>query len=184
MKEAIGGTWLFGIVLTFVVLFTTFISVSTNYSRCFKIKDEILTTIEHYNGVNKSTISKINDYVNGIGYSSTGNCPTDDNECWYGFKIGINDRSVGRKDVNYCISKHTITKPYQAQYDSVKDRYYVTDIDGPIGHPRSAYYQVIVFFKLNWPILNSIFNLKISGETSIIYNWVDITEIHNDRCTG
>ena len=64
MKEAIGGTWLFGIVLTFVVLFTTFISLSTNYSRCFRIKDEIITTIEHYNGVNEKSLKYINEFEN------------------------------------------------------------------------------------------------------------------------
>lgn len=178
MKEAMGGTWLFGIVLTFVVLFTTFISLSTNYSRCFKIKDEIITTIEHYNGVNEKSISRINEYLSGIGYSSTGNCPEDDSSCWYGFKVGNNTRTMGRKDVNYCISKYTITRPYKAENGKV------TEINGPIGHPRSAYYKVTVFFKLNWPIISSIFNLNISGETSVIYNWIDIEPIKSDMCTG
>ncbi len=179
MKESIGGTWLFGIVLTFVVLFTTFISLSTNYSRCFKIKDEIVTTIEHYNGVNKNSIKRINEYLSGIGYSSTANCPTDDSNCWYGFKIGSNT-NMGRKNVNYCISKHTITKPA----DVDESTGVVTNINGPIGHPRSAYYQVAVFFKLNWPIISSIFSIEISGETSIIYNWVDIPALANDTCSG
>ncbi len=177
MKESIGGTWLFGIVLTFVVLFTTFISLSTNYSRCFKIKDEIVTTIEHYNGVNKNTINRINEYLSGIGYSSTSNCPTDDSNCWYGFKIG-NVSSMGKKNVNYCISKHTINKGFDKDGDTV------TNINGPIGHPRSAYYQVAVFFKLNWPIISSVFSIEISGETSIIYNWVDEEPLKSDLCTG
>ena len=52
MKEAVGGTWLFGIVITFIVFFTTYISMSTNYAKSFKVKDEILLTIEHFKGVN------------------------------------------------------------------------------------------------------------------------------------
>ena len=60
MKEAIGGTWLFGIVITFIVFFTTFISFSTNYSRTFKVKDEVITIIERHKGVNDNTIIYIN----------------------------------------------------------------------------------------------------------------------------
>ena len=43
-------------------------------------------------------------------------------------------------------------------------------ISGVIGHPESAYYSVAGFFRLDWPILNSFFNINITGETSIIYN--------------
>ena len=169
MKEAIGGTWLFGIVITFVVLFTSFVALSTNYSRCFNIKDEILTTIEHYNGVNEKSLAKINEYLGGVGYSSTSKCPSNDGSAsqWYGFKIGNNTSTVGQTNANYCIRKHTITKPYENNGGSIT-------INGPIGHPRSAYYQVAVFFNLNIPIIRTLFNINITGETGVIYNWVDI----------
>lgn len=184
MKEAIGGTWLYGIVLVFVVLFTTFISISTNYSRCFRLKDEIITTIEHYNGVNYKSINTINEYLNGIGYASTGDCPenTSEEETWYGFmnsttcsKDGTCNSST-TKDVNYCIKKFTIVKRACLTDDKK------VDVTGAIGHPRSAYYQVVVFFKLNWPIINSLFNIHISGETGIIYNWNDQAIIPNKSC--
>lgn len=172
MKEAIGGTWLFGIVLAFIVLFTTFISLSTNYSRCFRIKDEIINTIEHYNGVNPDSLTKISEFLNGIGYSSTSNCPTDDPTAqWHGFTAGVNDKSTGTNNANYCIAKFTITDSYKVSAGgNIK-------INGPIGHPRSAYYQVAVFFKLNWPIIEKMFTIQISGETKIIYNWNDISAL-------
>ena len=179
MKESIGGTWLFGIVVTFVVLFTSFISLSTNYSRCFRIKDEIITTIEHYNGVNKKSVKKINEYLKGLGYATAGDCPENsmsndsgkpEDGTWYGFSRTNDTNYVANgKNVNYCIQKVTIVKPY------CTDGNKVTGINGPIGHPRSAYYQVLVFFALDMPILRSIFNINISGETSVIYNWNDET---------
>lgn len=94
MKEAIGGTWIYVIVLAFIALFTCFVSVSTNYSRCFKIKDEILTTIEIYHGLNQQSVTRINDYLTGIGYSSEGNCPNDGN-CWYGFSTSNDNGPSG-----------------------------------------------------------------------------------------
>ncbi len=155
MKEAIGGAWIYTIVLIFIAVFTCFISVSTNYSRCFRIKDEILTTIEMYHGINEQTITKINDYLKGIGYASTGTCP-DDGTCWYRFSTNSNNRIAGYgQKVNYCLAKTSVIEPGGA--------------NGPIGHIESAYYKVVVFFKLDWPILRQFFNINIAGETSIIY---------------
>lgn len=162
MKESIGGTWLFGLVIAFVVMFTTFVSVSTNYSRCFKIKDDMLAIIEYYHGVNDQSLSAINEMLVSIGYSSTGECPTDGNSCWFGYSTSSLGASGYGGNINYCIAKHKITK--QATFDGTQ-----LDYEGALGHPESAYYQVIVFFRLDWPILRQIMEINIDGETSIIY---------------
>ena len=45
MRESIGGAWLVGIVITFVVLFTSYLALSVNYSKAFKVKNEIISLI-------------------------------------------------------------------------------------------------------------------------------------------
>ncbi len=161
MKESIGGTWLFGIVIAFIVFFTSFISFSTNYAKCFKVKDEILTAIEHYKGVNDQSVARISNYVTKMGFYSTGKCSDGSGEIkssmsnysdWLGFDH--NGGAVSNSsDATYCIRRYVISS----------DKY------GPIGHPPAAYYQVVVFFKLDWPVFNTIFNVRIEGETSIIH---------------
>ncbi len=177
MKEAIGGTWMFGLVIAFLALFTTFVSVTTNYSRCYKIKDEILLAIERNHGINEDSIGTINEYLKGIGYSSTGSCPTDGN-CWYSFNINQQNPSSYSKasngNINYCISKHSVT-----ERTTGKDVIYT---NGAIGHPDSAYYEAVVFFRLDWPILNTFFNIKISGETSVIFLLNDYDNIKTGTC--
>ena len=42
MKEAIGGSWLFTLIITLLAFFTCFISISTNYTRTYNIKDNRL----------------------------------------------------------------------------------------------------------------------------------------------
>lgn len=158
MKEAIGGTWLYGIVLLFIVVFTTFVSVSTNYSRCYKIKDEIVLAIEHYKGINAKTIKTINEYLTGIGYSATGNCP-EDGTTWYRFSSGSAVGTAGYgTNTNYCLSKHTVVSKSEATG--------VTN--GPIGHPERAYYGVAVFFRLDWPIFRRFFTITITGESAVV----------------
>lgn len=160
MKEAIGGTWLFGIIITFIVFFTTYLSMSTNYAKSFKVKDEILITIEHYKGVNQQSLSRINSYLKEIGYFSSGECESvggDNAETrknfskWLGFNT--NSTSYGStNNANYCIRRSKFASG-----------------DNDAGHPRSAHYQVIVFFSVDWPVVGMLLNVKIEGETSIIH---------------
>ena len=46
MREAIGGTWIFSIVIVFIVLFTSFLAISVNYSKAFRVKNGIINIIE------------------------------------------------------------------------------------------------------------------------------------------
>ena len=61
MKEAVGSTWIFTIVITLLLFFTAFVSLSTNYTRTYKIKDEIITILTNKKGVNKNAIRAINE---------------------------------------------------------------------------------------------------------------------------
>ena len=54
MREAIGGTWLFQIVIVFILLFTGYMCLSINHSKAYNVKSEILEIIERYNGIDLS----------------------------------------------------------------------------------------------------------------------------------
>lgn len=172
MKESIGGTWLFVIVIAFVALFTTFVSVSTNYSRCFKIKDDILDRIETAGGVNETALTDIKKRLNEIGYDSVGTCP-DDGSCWTGFSIHetLNKPSGYGTKTNFCVKKVEVVKRI-----ATKDE---THVEGTLDAFPSAYYSVAVFFRLDWPVIRQIFNIKITGETGVILNAKDINAIEN-----
>ena len=145
-------------VLVFIAVFATFVSVSTNYSRCYRIKDEIVLTLEHYKGINSDSLNTINSYLQGIGYGGAGECP-EDGANWHAFSAGqAYARSGYGSTTNYCIAKHTIISKNEDG----------SAINGPIGHPESAYYGVSVFFVLDWPILRDVFTITISGESSIV----------------
>ena len=50
MRESIGGTWLFGIVIVFIALFSAFLAYSISYTRAFNVKNEIINYIERNEG--------------------------------------------------------------------------------------------------------------------------------------
>lgn len=169
MKEAIGGTWIFGIVIAFVAFFTAFISFSLNYSKCYKVKNEMLSAIERNNGINGDSITEINKYINSIGYSGVGKCePLSNAACLVGFKKNDNSRSftsITTQEYNYCVEKMVMN---QSGANS-----------SLTGMPASAYYHVRVFFTLDMPIVGKFFNLKVEGETSTIYLPNDGTNYSN-----
>lgn len=162
MKEAIGGSWLFLIVITFVTLFACFISLSVNWSKCYKVKDEILFLIEKNHGLNSGTLTEVNEYLTDIGYRSTGKCPSGSDGCWYGFSYSNNSGHT-MSNPNYCVQKHVVGAT-------------------AIGHPTTAYYSVKVFFKLDVPVIGDIIKLTVDGETSNIANVKD-TLIKNANCS-
>lgn len=164
MKDAISGMGLYIIVIIFITVFATYVSVTTTYSRCFRIKDELVTVIEHYRGITKEGLDEMNKFLIGMGYSSSGTCPKD-GKLWNAYSL--HGKTGYGTQTNYCIAKNVTTSNKTMTANSVY---------AGVGMYNSAYYQVIVFFQLEWPILRNIFTIDIAGETQIITNPYD-TEI-------
>lgn len=168
MKEAIGGTWIFGLVIFFIAFFTAFISISLNYSKCYKLKDEMIAAIQRASGVNQDSLKEINDYMSSIGYRSSGNCNDDVSHsiCMYGFNISVSGEEItgsyNNDNANYCIQKKVVTAIPE--------------------HPQAAYYYVKVFFRFDLPVIREVFGLKVDGETFTIHSPHDSNFMLS--CTG
>lgn len=110
MREAIGGTWIFGIVVTFIVLFSSYLAISVNYSKAFHVKNEIVSIIEKYEGFNSSTQGAVESYAAGYGYGVRGSC-------------GNRGQGFDGKDgrYKYCISCTSTN-------DSLKKSYYTVTV--------------------------------------------------------
>ncbi len=141
MREAIGGTWIFQIVVFFVLLFTGFMCLSINHSKAFNVKNNIVKEIERQEQVNDTAIANIVEYLQKAGYRTTGRCPDEYN--------GYNrDGQIDSRNSAFCIA------PVQAR--------------GGADMPNMQYYKVIVFYQLDLPIFRSVFNFSVSGDTKIL----------------
>lgn len=145
MRESIGGTWLFGIVVVFIVLFTSFLAISVNYSKAFKVKNYIVDTIEKYEGHGPETQEIIGKYNQNIGYGVASSCSN------RGTGFGKVIKSNGGESFRYCVE---CSEP---------------QISGT-GNNRmpKTYYTITVFFKLDLPIVGSIFVFPVTGQTKSI----------------
>ncbi len=147
MREAIGGTWLFGLVITFIVFFASFLAISVNYSKAFNVKNNIVDMISKYEGNNCNARKKIGNYLSDVGYLVTGDCGSIDGDKYDAYDLKGNKLASGKKGY-YCIAKT----------DTGSD----TDI-------KKSYYRVIVFFRVDLPVIGNITTFKIKGETESIY---------------
>lgn len=147
MREAIGGTWIFSIVIVFIVLFTSFLAISVNYSKAFKVKNGIVNIIEKREGISDATVDEISDYLNSVGYLVYSICPdyvaSQSNESAHGFEAS----NTNSRKFKYCIARTEDTS----------------------GNIKKTYYKVTVFFRVDLPIMGEIFTFPVTGETKPIY---------------
>ena len=149
MKEAIGGTGILIIAILFILLFGGFLSAAANYSKAFKVKNEIVNIIERnkgfaIDGSSNSTLNEIYDYMAEVGYRTTGSC---DGDGWIGYNI--NSYSETYTNPMICIKSVNLTS------------------DG-IEVPDYAYYQVRVFYQMDIPVFKMLFHFRIEGTTKQI----------------
>lgn len=156
MKEAVGGISLFQIVMFFIVLFTGYVCLSINYSKAYGIKNELLTIIKNQGGVCTADSGNcynfkdiVTSYLLDVGYRSTGKCNRGGDSDWVGYDRNGNLLTSGDKAA-FCI------KGVQDGTNSQLS--------------QAVYYKVKVFYQLDLPIINSIFNFTVSGETSKVYS--------------
>ncbi len=150
MKEAIGSSWMLGLAVTFIVLFASYLAVSINYAKAFKVKNEIINMIESNQGFKRSTYgtgidkidinilrnsniveNKIYAYLKDIGYANTVVTSDDCNK--YG------DYGQG----GYCVKK--------------------------VQNGSGYTYKVTTFIKIELPIFNFKVLVPIGGETKTLY---------------
>lgn len=164
MKEAIGATMMFNIVIFFILLFTGIMCMTINRARAFQVKDVIVTIIEENDGivmdrtlnygVSNDVLEEIVDAVTTAEYRTTGTCPDD--------YIGI-DRTGGLDIVNpvICIAKTdaelTLGNAATGNYDFV-----LGDLS------KGCYFSIIVFYKLDIPVMNDLFTFSTKGETKVM----------------
>ena len=155
MREAIGGTWLFQIVIVFVLLFSGFMCLTINRSKAFNVKDRIIQTIQSHNGLDISdecsgddgALCEIAQYLTDSAYRTTGTCDAGYQGYTREGKIASSNNAA------FCIAKVI----------SNTSSTYANEL------PSVSYYRVEVFYQLDLPIFHDLFNFKVQGDTKTIY---------------
>ena len=194
MKNSISNVWLLGLVIGFILIFAAYLSVTLNYSKAFKMKNEALLIIEKKNGITsttgndtvpsvikrghenvtipKSALGTINAYLDSNGYFATGLCDNLSGEEWVGVKTlryldGVYDYDNPAKPnvkYYYCFSKKARANCTSGANLSTEQCHYKN---------VPYYYDIMFFYKLDLPVLGDMFTFRVGGMTADIYNIVE-----------
>ncbi len=183
MKNGIVNIWLLGLIVVFIALFSAYIIININYSKSFKIKNEVLTIIEKHKGVTKSvspgthdgtslingsaikinvnTIETINLYLMGNNYDAMGYCPHtagDISGNWY----GVSELRSGSGPASEFEPADSSKKYYYcfAKYNA----------NTQTGRYKAVYYKVRLFYKFEVPVLEEFLSVKVDGTSDEIYD--------------
>lgn len=169
MKEALGGISIFQLVILFILLFTGIMCLTINQSKAYGVKDEIITIIQNtslasLNSTNKlssDTSSKIAEHLKNAGYRITGKCPDEE---WIGYDR--NGHEV-KKDPAYCVRINDVSNSF---FDDLEEKCANNKCEViKEGYPKMVYYDIVLFYQLDIPILNNIMNFKIYGSTKVLF---------------
>lgn len=173
MRESIGGTALFQIAIVFLLLFTGVMCITINHSKAFGVKDEIVQMIQNnavaYGSSDKLSnelIGEITSYINESGYRSTNSCPNGDDDGNY---IGYTreGKETTGSDASICIRAVDVA----SSYDGHMRKKCSDDCDYVTGDmPAMYYYDIILFYQIDAPILDNIFNFTVKSSTKLLYS--------------
>lgn len=103
MKEAIGASFIFNLVMIFVGVMIALLVGSLAYSKGFKVRNRIIDIVQKYEGYTEEAREEINNNLKDIGYRIAGK------EC----KERGGMTPEPERDYNYCIYRYETTKgPY------------------------------------------------------------------------
>ena len=150
MRDAIGQVFTLQIILAFVLLINGYMAYSVNYTRAFRVKNQIVNIIEQYEGpYNDEGIDKINEYIDRMAYDVN-------NQQMLNFQNENADYNPECPGYNgWCYIEHNVS---------------VNDADG---ERNGKYYSIVTFVNIDIPVINNILGLgnflQVVGETRTIY---------------
>lgn len=68
MKEAIGTSMVFTLIMVFVGIFIVLFVSAISYSKVFKVRNRIIEIIEKHDGFNEAAKNEIDENLSAIGY--------------------------------------------------------------------------------------------------------------------
>lgn len=173
MREAIASTWIYQLVIIFILLFVAFLILSLTFSKNYKTKNEIINIIEKYEGVNEKSVKIINNYLSQTGNRVKGGCPSDDNTTWLAApSLSSTNLVKPRKGEKYfyCLNKKWSKSTYKIKKgDQTKD----------VETKNKMFYQVKIFFKFNLPVIGNVYTFTVDGTTNDIFVNDDIFSLQN-----
>ena len=142
MKESLGSTFLYNIIIVFIAIIFAILAATLTYYKAYKVNTRIINSIERYEGYNKLSIREIDNTLKTVGYTSK-----DDYKC-PSKKNGADLATPESKQFRYCVY------------------YYPKDKDD-----RHYSYAVMTYVTLDIPVVSMFLQIPIYTKSNRIYRF-------------
>lgn len=167
MKDAIGGTFTITAIIVALIIIMCLMAFAVNYSKAFRVKNEIRSIIEKNDGLTLDAEVEITTLLKKYNYYLDEKYEDLCQKKGYDVFTGASENSA--TGIRFCIKCN-----------------YADNIGEMNKNPeyRGAYYSIITFVDVDVPIINNIIPFtgslfEVNGETAIIY-----ADHNNKYCKG
>lgn len=143
MRDAFGSTFMFRIIIIFIVFYVSFITIAANYAKVFRIKNHVIDILEQYScdiGDLKfyfSFRSAVDTYLDSFTYQVTSEKA----------KAICTDKG---KDKPYIFTDNGVCVIQNTEFDNEK------------------YYEVISYLVIKFPVFSFEFVVPVSGYSRVM----------------
>lgn len=145
MREGIGSTVLYNIIIVFIVLTFGFLAATLSYMKSFKVNSKITNSIERFEGYNTLSVNEITNALNTIGYRTD-----------YNGSVKCPNRTKNGK--TYSPITGFVTNHKYCIYEYPKENGYFI-------------YGVVTYVYMDIPIVGGTFTIPVYSETERIYEF-------------
>ncbi len=159
MRDAISGAMSLQIIVIFMIIINCYLAFSVNYTKAFRVKNEIRSIIEKNEGLTCSAMEQINNLMLKTNYKMN-----DQFEIW----CTNNGYTVATTNVgSFCYKYHKVD---------------ITGTSNDNTLYKGAYYTVATFVNVDIPLINNVLPFAgklflVQGETAQIYSSGNNSEI-------
>lgn len=146
MSGPIGHTFMYNLIIIFIVIVFGLLAGTLSYYKAFKINNRIVTSIEKFEGYNKLSQPEIETILTAFGYrAGSPNCPLE----YKGMHLITFTDEEHREKHNYCI--------YADQTSAPADNTFFQ-------------YGVLTYMNIDLPFIKEI-DIKVFTKTNRIYSF-------------
>ncbi len=145
MREAIGSTFLYNIIIVFIVVTFAFLSATISYMKAFKVNGAIAKSLERFEGYNTLSAQEIENSLITLGYRNN-------------LKGNLNCPERTHKGKRYSPILDFTTNYKYCIYEYPKENGYFI-------------YGILTYINMDIPIASGTFSLPVYSETERIYEF-------------
>lgn len=151
MRDAFGSTFMFKLIIIFIVFYVSFMTIAVSYAKVFRVKNGVIDILEQYQYDSvgsraQDVIGRVDNYLSKFPYNEGAN--------------GNVEKLCKEDSRNQNASNET----YENQFTENGACIIRTDLG-----EGSVFYEVVVYLVVSFPVFNQDFVIPIRGETTTIH---------------